>query len=105
MAKPPELAGRGGVWFRGFDDTGAVVAEVHVGVEEPFAPARKAHPAFVLDSVADLEEVAARLTGLGHPVDRGEWASFPGYCRVHTGDGVGNRVEILADLPGRRPEP
>jgi catechol 2,3-dioxygenase-like lactoylglutathione lyase family enzyme len=105
VPKPPALAGRGGAWFRGYDAAGAAVVEVHVGVEEPFAPARKAHPAFLLGSVAELEEVAARLTGLGHRIDRGEWETLPGYRRVHTGDGAGNRVELLADLPTRRPEP
>ena len=48
VEKPAELAGRGGAWFRSYDEHGAVAAELHVGVEEPFAPARKAHPAFVL---------------------------------------------------------
>ena len=46
VEKPAELAGRGGAWFRAYDDEGRVTAELHVGVEEPFAPARKAHPAF-----------------------------------------------------------
>jgi len=36
VAKPAELARRGGVWFRGPG------SELHVGVEEPFSPARKA---------------------------------------------------------------
>ena len=45
VAKPEALAGRGGVWFRSYDAEGGTVAELHVGVEEPFAPARKAHPA------------------------------------------------------------
>ena len=103
--KPVELAGRGGVWFRAHDGAGAVVAELHVGVEEPFRPARKAHPALVLGTVAELEEVAARLTSLGYEVDRSEWETFPGYYRVHSGDGHGNRVELLADLPKRRPKP
>ena len=47
VAKPPQLATRGGVWFRG---TGY---ELHVGVEEPFSPAQKAHPAFLVE---DLDE-------------------------------------------------
>ena len=59
--KPADLVARGGCWFRAYDDAGAVAAELHVGVEEPFAPARKAHPAFV---VADLDEVAGRLLGV-----------------------------------------
>jgi catechol 2,3-dioxygenase-like lactoylglutathione lyase family enzyme len=94
--KPAELAGRGGAWFRSYDDEGAVTAELHVGVEEPFAPARKAHPAFVLASVEVLTATVARLEGLGYPVDRSECGTFPGHRRVHVGDPHGNRVELLA---------
>ena len=93
--KPAGLAGRGGAWFRSHDAAGALVAELHVGVEEPFTPARRAHPAFVLPSLELLEEVVARLERLGFPVDRSEWMTFPGYWRVHTGDAHGNRVELL----------
>jgi len=96
VPKPPELAGRGGCWFRGYDDAGAVVAEIHVGVEDPFAPARKAHPALVVDDVATLDAVADRLEGAGFDVDRTERGSFTGYLRFHTRDGAGNRVEVLA---------
>ena len=96
VEKPAELAGRGGAWFRAHDATGAISAELHVGVEEPFAPARKAHPAFVLHSVEELEETAARLLRLGFEVDRSEWSTFPGFARVHARDAVGNRVELLA---------
>ena len=68
-----------------------------MGVEEPFAPARKAHPAFLLPSLEALEEVVARLVRLGHEVDRSEWSTFPGYRRVHV-DGRTRqiRVELLA---------
>lgn len=85
--KPAELAGRGGCWFR------AGTAEIHVGVEEPFAPARKAHPALIVD---DLEAVAARLVDLGFEVDWSERHTFPGRERFHTFDAHGNRVEVLA---------
>ena len=97
VEKPADLRGRGGAWFRAYDDSGAVAAEVHVGVEEPFRPARKAHPAFV---VADLEEVAARLGRLGFEVDWSQRATFPSYERFHTCDGHGNRVEVLAPVRG-----
>ena len=96
VEKPAELAARGGVWFRAYDDSGAVGAELHVGVEEPFAPARKAHPAFLLPSLEALEEVVGRLTHLGYISDRREWDTFPGYHRVHVHDAHGNRVELLA---------
>jgi catechol 2,3-dioxygenase-like lactoylglutathione lyase family enzyme len=96
VPKPPALAGRGGAWFRAYDDEGAVVAEIHVGVEEPFAPARKAHPALVVDDVASLDATGARLEHLGFEVDRRERESFDGYLRFHAFDGAGNRVEVLA---------
>lgn len=86
VEKPAELAGRGGAWFR------AGAAEIHIGVEEPFAPARKAHPALVVD---DLEAAAASLVGLGFDVDWSERHTFPGFERFHTYDAHGNRVEVL----------
>ena len=93
VSKPDALASRGGVWFRGEG------YELHVGVEEPFAPARKAHPAFLSDTVDDLEAVAARLRERGHPVDDRERHSFPGFERLHTADPHGNRVELLSVRP------
>ncbi|WP_121253624.1 VOC family protein [Nocardioides ferulae] len=96
VAKPEALAGRGGAWFRAYDDGGAVTAEVHVGVEEPFAPARKAHPALLLDDVTALDAIADRLRRLGFEVDGRERETFPGHLRWHAFDGHGNRVELLA---------
>lgn len=92
VAKPADLAGRGGCWFRAHDEAGAVTAELHVGVEDPFAPARKAHPAFVVD---DLDAVAVRLGELGFEVDTSQRDTFPGHVRLHTFDAHGNRVEVL----------
>lgn len=81
--KPPRLAARGGVWFAadGF--------EVHVGVEDPFAPARKAHPAF---AVGDVDAYAARVAAAGFAVHWDD--AIPGVRRFHTADGNGNRVEV-----------
>jgi len=88
VAKPPVLAARGGVWFR---DAGV---EIHVGVEELFTPAGKAHPALLVD---DIDALARVTETAGFPV---EWDdNFPGYRRFHTRDGHGNRVEILLDQP------
>ena len=92
VAKPPVLAARGGCWFRDGDGGGV---EIHVGVEDGFAPARKAHPAFLVE---DLDATAVRLEGLGFVVDRTEEHTFPGHRRFHTADGHGNRVELLASL-------
>jgi catechol 2,3-dioxygenase-like lactoylglutathione lyase family enzyme len=95
VEKPADLRAGGGAWFRAYDGSGAVVAELHVGVEEPFAPARKAHPAFVVD---DVDVVAARLREQGHEVDEKERGSFEGYVRFHSFDPHGNRVEVLQAL-------
>ncbi|ROS79120.1 VOC family protein [Cellulomonas sp. PhB143] len=94
--KPAVLAAKGGAWFRSHGPDGAITAEIHVGVEDPFSPARKAHPALLLDSVAELERTATRLTDGGFVVDRTERHTFPGYERLHCTDGHGNRVELLA---------
>jgi catechol 2,3-dioxygenase-like lactoylglutathione lyase family enzyme len=92
VEKPPVLAARGGCWFRASREDGATV-EVHVGVEQGFVPARKAHPAFLVD---DLDATVVRLEALGFSVDRTEEDTFPGFRRLHTADGNGNRVELLA---------
>ena len=92
VAKPVALRARGGAWFRGYDERGAVTAELHVGVEAPMTPARKAHPAFVVD---DLDRVASALRAAGFSVDESERETFEGYWRLHTRDAAGNRVEVL----------
>ena len=89
VAKPPGLAERGGAWFRGGD------LEVHLGVEEPFAPARKAHPGIL---VADLDEVQRRLAAAGVEVRPDEL--LPGYRRVYADDCFGNRLEFLERQSG-----
>jgi len=94
LAKPPELAARGGCWFRGGR------WEVHLGVEADFRPARKAHPGVLVD---DLDALAARLVRADVPV---EWnGNFPGHRRCYAHDPFGNRLEFLEpatdeDLPG-----
>lgn len=84
VAKPAVLAARGGCWFHGDG------YELHVGVEEPFRPATKGHPAFV---VSAIDAVADQLRRCGFEV---AWDDdFPGYRRFYTVDGHGNRVEVL----------
>jgi catechol 2,3-dioxygenase-like lactoylglutathione lyase family enzyme len=78
--KPEPLRGRGGVWFE----------QLHVGVEQDFAPARKAHPAL---RVEDLDGVAERLRAAGA---RLQWDdALPGVRRFYTADPWGNRIELL----------
>lgn len=87
VEKPPVLAARGGCWFRsgGF--------EVHLGVEENFAPARKAHPGILVDGI---DAVAERLTAAGVEI---RWnPHFPGYLRFYADDPFGNRLEFLEAL-------
>ncbi|HEX4439837.1 MAG TPA: VOC family protein [Thermoanaerobaculia bacterium] len=84
VAKPAQLAKRGGAWF----EDGAV--RVHLGVERDFRPARKAHPAFL---VRNLAELTRRLRGAGvEVVDDG---LLPGYARVYVADPFGNRIELM----------
>jgi catechol 2,3-dioxygenase-like lactoylglutathione lyase family enzyme len=97
VEKPAALRGRGGAWFRSCDERGAVVAEVHVGIEDPCIPARRAHPAFVVD---DLDAVATAVRGCGFAVDESERETFEGYQRFHTRDAAGNRVEVLQPSRG-----
>ena len=97
--KPPSLADRGGCWFRAFDGE-AVVAELHVGVESGFAPGKKSHPAFVVDSVARLEELAAVIQSAGFDFSWEERYTFEGYERFHCRDPFGNRVEVLTRRSG-----
>lgn len=84
LAKPPALAVRGGCWFT----SGA--AAVHLGVEEPHAPARKAHPALLVD---DLDGLSAALTAAGYSCVRAD-GEIPGIRRFYTHDPFGNRVEF-----------
>jgi len=84
LEKPPVLAGRGGCWFRG----GGL--EVHLGVEEGFAPAGKAHPGILVNNLPALAE---RLTLAGVDV---RWDNdFPGFHRFYAADPFGNRLEFM----------
>ena len=87
VEKPEPLRARGGVWF----ECGA--QQLHLGVEEPFSPARKAHPALRLETVEALDELAARLGYV-------RWDDeLPGHRRFYVDDPFGNRLELLADVP------
>jgi catechol 2,3-dioxygenase-like lactoylglutathione lyase family enzyme len=88
LEKPPVLAARGGCWFRG----GGL--EVHLGVEDPFSPARKAHPGLLVEG---LPALARRLEEAGYPVTRD--GDFPGHDRFYSADPFGNRLEFLQPHP------
>ncbi len=95
VPKPPDLAGRGGCWFRHREGE-VVTLEIHVGVDDAFIPARKAHPALLVRDAKALEEKGARLLSAGYDVNWEERATFPGFERFHCRDGFGNRIEIMA---------
>lgn len=89
IPKPPELAKRGGAWFRG----GSV--ELHLGVERGFRPSAKAHPGLLVSDRAALDRLAVRLVAAGAPV-RWDDGLLPHYHRFHTEDPVRNRIEPAA---------
>jgi catechol 2,3-dioxygenase-like lactoylglutathione lyase family enzyme len=82
--KPPQVAVRGGCWF----EIGAL--QVHLGVDKNFIPARKAHPAFIVD---DLSDIVAKAKQRGYNVT--EDVPMAGYDRRHIDDPFGNRIELI----------
>jgi catechol 2,3-dioxygenase-like lactoylglutathione lyase family enzyme len=89
VPKPVPLAARGGCWF---EAPGTVI---HIGTEEAFAPAGKAHPAL---RVPDLEVARRTLAAAGAPIVPDD--SLPDVHRFYTADPFGNRIEILQDGDG-----
>ncbi|WP_329132702.1 glyoxalase [Streptomyces sp. NBC_01476] len=88
LRKPPVLAARGGCWFA------AGGAVLHLGIEEDFRPARKAHPGL---RVTGIHAYAKRLQGQGAAV---VWDyDLPGFERFYSQDPVGNRLEFLEPAP------
>ena len=87
IPKPAALAARGGVWFR------SGKAELHLGVDADFRPARKAHPALLVD---DLDAIVTRLAEVGHRARPDEL--LPGYRRYYVDDPYGNRLELLTPV-------
>ena len=88
IPKPPELAKRGGAWF----ESGST--QLHLGVEPDFQPARKAHPAFLVD---DLDALLANIQNAGLEVDTSQ-PPLDGYKRAHVFDPFGNRIELMEKL-------
>lgn len=84
IPKPADMAKRGGCWFVGG------TAHIHLGVEEGFAPARKAHPALLVD---DLDRMVARLAKHGCEAIPGK--PLAGYKRADIADPFGNRIELM----------
>ena len=79
LQKPESLQGRGGCWYR------AGAQELHLGVEEPFVPARKAHPGLV---VSALDAIRSRLPAYEDD------SAIDGVDRLFVHDPFGNRLEL-----------
>jgi catechol 2,3-dioxygenase-like lactoylglutathione lyase family enzyme len=88
IAKPSALALRGGLWFA------CGSQQLHVGAEPYFRPAKKAHPALLVD---ELDEFLAALTALG--IDITPQEPIAGARRAAVADPFGNRVELLQRVP------
>ncbi len=94
--KPAHLAARGGCWFE------LNAMKIHLGVEQDFRPARKAHPALLVD---DLPELLSRLRAAGATLVDDE--PLEGFDRVYVDDPFGNRIELMeptADRHRNHPE-
>jgi catechol 2,3-dioxygenase-like lactoylglutathione lyase family enzyme len=85
--KPQTLRGRGGCWFE------APGVKLHLGIEDPFHPAARAHPALLVDNLEALREVLdchGVLFSPGTPLE--------GYARGDVRDPFGNRAELMQKL-------
>jgi catechol 2,3-dioxygenase-like lactoylglutathione lyase family enzyme len=86
--KPADFAARGGCWFEDGE------LKVHLGVEKNFAPARKAHPAFIVDVLAGLTAI---LKDAGYAIAHDK--PLQGYDRILVDDPFGNRIELMQIKP------
>lgn len=84
VAKPDALQARGGLWFE------AGTLRLHLGVDDDFRPAKKAHPAL---AVTSLSALAARLEEAGTDVTWDD--AIPEFDRFYAHDPFGNRIEFL----------
>jgi catechol 2,3-dioxygenase-like lactoylglutathione lyase family enzyme len=84
LAKPPELAKRGGCWF------GSGGVQLHLGVDDNFHAAEKAHPAL---RCADYDALLERLRKA--QVRTKEDGIIPGIRRCYIADPFGNRIELI----------
>lgn len=94
IPKPAELAKRGGAWFQNVPtavELPSGTVQLHIGVEADFRPARKAHPAFIVD---DLDSLIVKAQSAGYETDTTQ-PPLDGYKRAHVFDPFGNRIELM----------
>lgn len=87
VPKPSNLVTRGGLWLT------SGTADVHLGVEDDFRPAKKAHPALLVDN---LDEIRRVCESVGNMLTIDE--PLEGYDRAYVADPFGNRIELLEKL-------
>lgn len=81
VPKPTSMAQRGGAWF----EAGAV--KVHVGAEDPFVAARKAHPALLMRGLQGFVATRGLDATWNDDIDA--------LVRCHVYDPFGNRIELI----------
>lgn len=84
IAKPGDLAARGGCWFA------VGTLQLHLGVEADFRPAKKAHVALATDALDDLK-TRIEVAGFETVTD----TIFAGRHRFFSHDPFGNRIEFI----------
>jgi catechol 2,3-dioxygenase-like lactoylglutathione lyase family enzyme len=84
VEKPEVLRARGGLWF----EAGSV--RLHLGLEEPFVAAKKAHPGLRVGSLAQAE-AALQAKAISFRRDQ----DLPEMRRIYLEDPFGNRLELL----------
>ena len=82
--KPAPLNASGGMWFV----TGAT--QLHIGAQEDFVPAKKAHPAFIVEDFDGYCALLRERDVLVH-----EEAQVYGRRRAGIEDPFGNRIELI----------
>ena len=86
---PANVTADGGLWLEQGD------VRLHLGVEPGFRASAKAHPALVVD---DLAEVLRRLDTAGHAAVIPSGLTPPQRC--HATDPSGNRLEFMQAVSG-----
>ena len=87
VAKPAQLASRGGLWL----DCGNM--QMHIGIDTP-PPSNASSRRHVAFLVNDMEQVRAALQRAGAAIEE-DTAPLDDCARCYTRDPAGNRIEFL----------